>query len=79
MRRDGGRLRSGAAALAAESGLPIVPVHISGTSEVVPIARHWLVRLEGCEPWSRHTIAVRFPDRSRPRRGPLCGYGARAS
>ena len=33
--RDGtvGRLRSGAAVLAAEHGLPIVPIHVSGTHE----------------------------------------------
>jgi 1-acyl-sn-glycerol-3-phosphate acyltransferase len=57
--RDGrvGRMRSGAAVLAAEHGLPIVPVHISGTQEAMPIGRRWMVRpVRG----GRHTISVRF-------------------
>ena len=39
--RDGtvGRLRSGAAVLAAEHGLVIVPVHVSGTHAVMPPGR----------------------------------------
>jgi 1-acyl-sn-glycerol-3-phosphate acyltransferase len=57
--RDGrvGRMRSGAAVLAAENDLPIVPVHISGTREAMPIGRRWMVRPEG---GGRHTISVRF-------------------
>ena len=60
--RDGrvGRMRSGAAALAAEHGLPIVPVHISGTREAMPIGRRWMVRPDHGGRWARHTISVSF-------------------
>jgi 1-acyl-sn-glycerol-3-phosphate acyltransferase len=60
--RDGrvGRMRSGAAALAAEQGAPIVPVHISGTREAMPIGRRWMVRPVGDGRWARHTISVTF-------------------
>jgi 1-acyl-sn-glycerol-3-phosphate acyltransferase len=41
--RDGtvGKLHSGAAVLAAERGLPIVPVYIAGTHESMPVGRAW--------------------------------------
>jgi 1-acyl-sn-glycerol-3-phosphate acyltransferase len=39
-----GRLRSGAAVLAAEHGLPIVPVYVSGTHAVMPAGRRWMRR-----------------------------------
>jgi 1-acyl-sn-glycerol-3-phosphate acyltransferase len=56
-----GRLRSGAARLAAEHGLPIVPVFIKGTSTVLPPGRFW-------PDWARtpfgrrrrHAVEVRF-------------------
>ncbi|MDQ6779508.1 MAG: 1-acyl-sn-glycerol-3-phosphate acyltransferase [Actinomycetota bacterium] len=60
--RDGnvGRMRSGAAVLAAEHGVPIVPVYISGTHDAMPIGRHWMVRPEGGRRFARHTITVSF-------------------
>ena len=41
--RDGsvGRLRSGAAVLAAQHGLPLVPIHVSGSHQVMPVGRYW--------------------------------------
>jgi 1-acyl-sn-glycerol-3-phosphate acyltransferase len=60
--RDGrvGRMRSGAAALAAAHGLPIVPVHISGTGEAMPIGRRWMVRPGHGGRWARHSISITF-------------------
>jgi 1-acyl-sn-glycerol-3-phosphate acyltransferase len=64
--RDGtvGRLHSGAAVLAAESGLAIVPVHVSGTHAVMPPGRSWMRRGR-----RRHPIAVDFGPPIRPREG----------
>jgi 1-acyl-sn-glycerol-3-phosphate acyltransferase len=55
--RDGkvGRLRSGAALLAAERGLPIVPVHVAGTHALMPPGKRWMRRVRG-----RLPISVRF-------------------
>jgi 1-acyl-sn-glycerol-3-phosphate acyltransferase len=60
--RDGrvGPMRSGAAVMAAEHGIPIVPIHISGTREAMPIGRNWMVRPEDGGRWARHTISVSF-------------------
>ncbi len=60
--RDGhlGRLRQGAALLAARHDLPIVPIHISGTHAAMPIGRRWMVRPQGRGRFARHTITVRF-------------------
>ena len=60
--RDGrvGRMRSGAAVLAAEHGIPIVPVHIDGTRAAMPVGHHWMVRPEGGGRWARHTISISF-------------------
>jgi 1-acyl-sn-glycerol-3-phosphate acyltransferase len=60
--RDGhvGALRSGAAVLAAEYGLPIVPVHISGTHATMPSGRHWMQRAPGRGLGTRRPIAFRF-------------------
>ena len=54
-----GRLRSGAALLAAEHDLPIVPVYVSGTREAMPRGHHWMVFRAG-RPGPRHPIEVRF-------------------
>ena len=42
--RDGsvGKLHSGAAVLAAQHGLPLMPIHVSGTHEVMPVGRYWM-------------------------------------
>ncbi|HWF75490.1 MAG TPA: lysophospholipid acyltransferase family protein [Solirubrobacteraceae bacterium] len=60
--RDGrvGRMRSGAAVLAAEHGLPIVPVYISGTRDAMPIGSRWMVRPPGGGRLARYPISVRF-------------------
>jgi 1-acyl-sn-glycerol-3-phosphate acyltransferase len=65
--RDGtiGRLHSGAAVLAAEHGLAIVPVHVSGTHAVMPPGRRWMRRARG----RRRPIAVHFGPPVRPRPG----------
>ena len=57
--RDGtvGRLRAGAALLAAERGLPIVPVHVSGTHTTMPVGRSWMRRGQG---FRRRDVGVAF-------------------
>jgi 1-acyl-sn-glycerol-3-phosphate acyltransferase len=64
--RDGtiGRLRSGAAVLAAEHGLALVPVHVAGTHAVMPPGRRWMRRAR-----PRHPITVRFGPPLHPRDG----------
>jgi 1-acyl-sn-glycerol-3-phosphate acyltransferase len=85
--RDGtvGRLRAGAAVLAAERGLPIVPVHVSGTHATMPVGRGWMRRARGLR---RREVIVAFgpaihPDPSQHRaevmeqvRGFLASQGA---
>ncbi len=58
--RDGsvGLLRAGAAALAAQHGLPIVPIHIDGTHEAMPTGRNWMVRPKGGGRLARGAIRV---------------------
>jgi 1-acyl-sn-glycerol-3-phosphate acyltransferase len=69
--RDGtiGRLRSGAAVLAAEHGLAIVPVHVAGTHAVMPPGRRWMRRTRGTFTGARQPIAVRFGPPVRPQPG----------
>ena len=69
--RDGrvGRLRSGAAVLAAEHGLPIVPVYVSGTHAVMPPGQRWMRRGPGRVISRRQPIEVRFGAPIRPRPG----------
>jgi 1-acyl-sn-glycerol-3-phosphate acyltransferase len=71
--RDGrvARLRSGAALLAAEHDLPIVPIYVSGTREAMPRGHHWMVFKTG-RPGPRHPIEIRFgsPIVPRPRERP---------
>ena len=59
--RDGrvGRLRSGAALLAAQHQLPIVPIYLSGTGDAMPRGRHWMVFKAG-RPGRRHAVEIRF-------------------
>jgi 1-acyl-sn-glycerol-3-phosphate acyltransferase len=59
--RDGsvGRLRSGAARLAAQHDLPIVPIYVSGTREAMPRGHRWMVFKAG-RPGPRHPVEVRF-------------------
>ena len=66
--RDGrvGRLRSGAALLAAKHHLPIVPIHLSGTRQAMPRGRRWMVS-KGRLPGPRHLIEIRFGNPIVPR------------
>lgn len=66
--RDGrvGRLRSGAALLAAEHHLPLVPIYVSGTREAMPRGHHWMV-LKAGRPGPRHQLEVRFGNPIVPR------------
>jgi 1-acyl-sn-glycerol-3-phosphate acyltransferase len=68
--RDGrvGRLRSGAALLAAEHNLPIVPIYVSGTREVMPRGHRWMV-FKARRPGPRHPIEIRFGNPIVPRAG----------
>lgn len=69
--RDGrvGRLRSGAAVLAAEHGLVIVPIHVSGTHAAMPPGQRWMRWRSGRFIPRRHPIEVRFGEPIRPRDG----------
>jgi len=66
--RDGaiGRLRTGAAVLAADHDLPIVPVHVAGTHETMPVGRPWMRRPPD---GGRHQVSVAFGPPIRPAAG----------
>ncbi len=66
--RDGGigRLRAGAAVLAAEHNAPIVPVYVEGTHEAMPPGQSWPKRLHGRLFSRRHKVTVRFGDAIEP-------------
>jgi 1-acyl-sn-glycerol-3-phosphate acyltransferase len=68
--RDGrvGRLRSGAALLAAEHHLPIVPIYVSGSAAAMPRGRRWMVFKAG-RPGPRHPIEIHFGNPIVPRAG----------
>jgi 1-acyl-sn-glycerol-3-phosphate acyltransferase len=54
-----GRLRSGAALVAQQHGIPIVPVLVRGTHDAMPPGRSWPKRVHGfLSP--RHRVEVRF-------------------
>lgn len=64
-----GRLKSGAAVLAAQQGVPLVPVYVAGTSDAMPRGHHWMVFRDG-KPWgARHDIEIRFGEPMYPREG----------
>ena len=60
--RDGeiGKLRSGAAVIAAQHGIPIVPIHVRGTHDAMPPGQNWPKRKPGRLFSRRHKIEVRF-------------------
>jgi 1-acyl-sn-glycerol-3-phosphate acyltransferase len=62
--RDGtvGKLHSGAAVLAAERGLTIVPVYVAGTHESMPVGRAW-------PRWGRRPVRVSFGAPIEPQAG----------
>ena len=67
--RDGeiGKVHSGAAVIAAQHGIDIVPIYISGTHEAMPPGRNWPQRIPGRLFSRRHEVEVRFGDPIRPR------------
>jgi 1-acyl-sn-glycerol-3-phosphate acyltransferase len=69
--RDGriGKLRSGAAVIAAEHDMPIVPVYVTGTHEAMPPGRSWPRRRRGRFFSRRHPVEVHFGEPIRPRPG----------
>jgi 1-acyl-sn-glycerol-3-phosphate acyltransferase len=67
--RDGeiGKVRSGAAVIAAQHGIDIVPIYISGTHEAMPPGRNWPQRIPSRFLSRRHEVEVRFGAPIRPR------------
>jgi 1-acyl-sn-glycerol-3-phosphate acyltransferase len=55
-----GRIRRGAAVLASEHNLPIVPIRVDGTAEAMPPGQFWPKRLRGRLFSRRHKIHVSF-------------------
>jgi 1-acyl-sn-glycerol-3-phosphate acyltransferase len=66
--RDGsvGKLRSGAAVMAAQHGLVLVPIHVSGTHDVMPVGRYWMRHAPGRPLPRRREIEIRFGAPIRP-------------
>jgi 1-acyl-sn-glycerol-3-phosphate acyltransferase len=66
--RDGriGKVRSGAAVIAARHGIDIVPIYISGTHEAMPPGQNWPKRIPGRFFSRRHAVEVRFGQPIRP-------------
>jgi 1-acyl-sn-glycerol-3-phosphate acyltransferase len=63
---DLGKVRSGAAVLAAQHGLTIVPIYVSGTHETMPPGQLWPKRLPGRLFSRRHKVEVHFGEPIRP-------------
>ena len=63
--RDGsvGKLRSGAAVLAAQHDLVLVPIHVSGSHDVMPVGRYWPKFQPG---FKRHPVEISFGPPIRP-------------
>jgi 1-acyl-sn-glycerol-3-phosphate acyltransferase len=61
-----GRVRRGAAVLAAAHNLSIVPIRVTGTREAMPPGRLWPKRLHGKVLSRRHRIEVSFGEPIRP-------------
>jgi 1-acyl-sn-glycerol-3-phosphate acyltransferase len=61
-----GRVRRGAAVLAAAHNLSIVPIRVTGTGETMPPGRFWPKRLHGKLLPKRHRIEVSFGEPIRP-------------
>jgi 1-acyl-sn-glycerol-3-phosphate acyltransferase len=69
--RDGriGKLRSGAAVIASEHDMPIVPVYVTGTHEAMPPGQSWPRRRRGRFVSRRHRVEVHFGEPIHPRPG----------
>jgi len=72
--RDGhvARLRSGAAVLASEYEIPIVPIFVSGTSAAMPRGSRWMAHKHGARGSRRHAIEIRFGPPIAAREGEHC-------
>jgi len=58
-----GRLRRGAAVLAARHHLTIVPIRVTGTHDAMPPGRFWPARIRGRKkPLKRHQVSILFGD-----------------
>ena len=66
--RDGrvGKVHSGAAVIAAQHGIRIVPIYLSGTHQAMPPGQNWPRRIPGRLLSRRHKVEVRFGDPIRP-------------
>jgi 1-acyl-sn-glycerol-3-phosphate acyltransferase len=66
--RDGdvGKVHSGAAVIAAQHQIPIVPIYLSGAHEAMPPGQNWPQRKPGPFLSRRHEIEVRFGDPIQP-------------
>jgi 1-acyl-sn-glycerol-3-phosphate acyltransferase len=60
--RDGeiGKIRSGAAVIAARNNIDIVPIYVSGTHDAMPPGQNWPRRKPGRLRTRRHKVEVRF-------------------
>jgi len=60
--RDGeiGKVHSGAAVIAAQHGIDIVPIYVSGTHDAMPPGQNWPRRRDGRVLSRRHRVEVRF-------------------
>ena len=67
--RDGriGKVRSGAAVIAARNGVDIVPIYVSGTHEAMPPGQNWPRRKSARIFSRRHKVEVRFGEPIAPR------------
>jgi 1-acyl-sn-glycerol-3-phosphate acyltransferase len=67
--RDGeiGKVRSGAAVIAANHDIDIVPIYVSGTHAAMPPGQNWPRRIPGRFLSRRHQVEVRFGQPIRPR------------
>jgi 1-acyl-sn-glycerol-3-phosphate acyltransferase len=57
-----GRLRKGAAVLAARHRVQIVPIRVTGTRAAMPPGRFWPSRLRSRDGFKRHDVSVAFGD-----------------
>jgi 1-acyl-sn-glycerol-3-phosphate acyltransferase len=57
---DVGKVRTGAAVIAARHGIPIVPIFVSGNHEAMPPGQNWPKRRAGRILSRRHKVEVRF-------------------
>jgi len=66
-RGDIGKVRSGAAVIAAQHGIPIVPIYVGGTHDAMPPGQNWPKRRPGRLLSRRHKVEVRFGRPIEPR------------